>query len=581
MPIARFQMPDGRVARFEVPEGTTPEQAQQHFEQWSAGQAKPRKTKQEMLDNIEAQTPKSSRLGSLVAGAVQGAGDIGATIVSPGDWIADKLIGDRKPGMESRNEERRRMIRDGLSGMGADVDSGSFTAGRIGAQIAGTAGAGGAIANGLRAAPMVANSARLAPVVDAVATSGMRAGGLTGSIGMGARVAGGAVAGGAQAGMVEPSNAGTGAVIGGALPPTMKVAGKLGSKVASVVRGAAPTPEAIAAVQSARSAGYVIPPTQVKPSLLNRTMEGFAGKLTTAQNASAKNQAVTNRLVAKEIGLPEDAAITPDALAGIRRAAGQAYEAIGQSGTVTPGKAYAAALDKIDAPYITAAQGFPNAAESPVLGITKSLRSPSFDASAAVEKIKQLRTAADDAFRSGNTDVARASKSAAGALEDALEDHIAAIGNQELLKGFRNARQLIAKTYSVEKAMNPATGTIDARKLAAQLAKGKPLSGSIKSAAEFAARFPKAAQTVEQMGSLPQLSPLDWAVGGGMSAASANPLMMASVMARPAVRAATLSAPVQNALARQPTQNALSRLLGNETAEQMLYLGAPVTGAYR
>lgn len=37
MPIARFQMPDGRVARFEVPEGTTPERAQQmmqaHFSQ--------------------------------------------------------------------------------------------------------------------------------------------------------------------------------------------------------------------------------------------------------------------------------------------------------------------------------------------------------------------------------------------------------------------------------------------------------------------------------------------------------------------------------------------------------------------
>lgn len=37
MPIARFQMPDGRVARFEVAEGTTPEQAEAAFEEWKAG----------------------------------------------------------------------------------------------------------------------------------------------------------------------------------------------------------------------------------------------------------------------------------------------------------------------------------------------------------------------------------------------------------------------------------------------------------------------------------------------------------------------------------------------------------------
>jgi len=38
MPIAKFQMPDGRVARFEVPEGTTPEQAQAQFQQFVASQ---------------------------------------------------------------------------------------------------------------------------------------------------------------------------------------------------------------------------------------------------------------------------------------------------------------------------------------------------------------------------------------------------------------------------------------------------------------------------------------------------------------------------------------------------------------
>jgi methionine aminopeptidase len=34
MPVARFEMPDGRIARFEVPEGTTPEQAQSLFDQY-------------------------------------------------------------------------------------------------------------------------------------------------------------------------------------------------------------------------------------------------------------------------------------------------------------------------------------------------------------------------------------------------------------------------------------------------------------------------------------------------------------------------------------------------------------------
>ncbi|HEY6019163.1 MAG TPA: hypothetical protein VIY48_04465 [Candidatus Paceibacterota bacterium] len=41
MPIARFQMPDGRIARFEVPEGTTPEQAQSMIAESMAQQPEP------------------------------------------------------------------------------------------------------------------------------------------------------------------------------------------------------------------------------------------------------------------------------------------------------------------------------------------------------------------------------------------------------------------------------------------------------------------------------------------------------------------------------------------------------------
>ena len=40
MPVARFEMPDGRIGRFEVPDGTTPEQAQSIIQQHISGQAK-------------------------------------------------------------------------------------------------------------------------------------------------------------------------------------------------------------------------------------------------------------------------------------------------------------------------------------------------------------------------------------------------------------------------------------------------------------------------------------------------------------------------------------------------------------
>jgi len=70
---------------------------------------------------------------------------------------------------------------------------------------------------------------------------------------------------------------------------------------------------------------------------------------------------------------------------------------------------------------------------------------------------KELRSAADDAFR-GNMDMGRASKSAAGALEDALADHFTQAGNSQALSVFQDARQLIAKTYSVEKARSTGSG---------------------------------------------------------------------------------------------------------------------------
>lgn len=503
--------------------------------------------------------------GNLAAGLVRGAGSIGATLLAPVD-VASDLIAGKGLTLEA-NRERRQAMDNALSMIGADTDSLVYKGGKLAGEIAGTAGAGGAVANTLARVPGVAAAPNL---LTAIRTAGMSGGNAL------TRAVGGAVTGGVSAGMVNPEEAGAGAVVGGVLPGAMQVAGKVANTIGATLRGPAQPADLARAVTAARSSGYVIPPTQANPTLGNRLLEGFSGKITTAQNASAANQGITNAKAATALGLAPDTKLTPDVLTNVRNAAGQAYDAIGAAGTIAPGQAYTKALDDIAAPYIKAAQGFPNAKPSPVLDLVESLKSPSFDASSAVAKIKELRSAADDAFRTGNTDVARASKSAAKALEDAIEDHLSQSGATGLLQQFRDARQLIAKTYSVEKALNPTSGNVDARKLAAQLAKGKPLSGELKDAAEFAARFPKAAQSIEGMGSLPQTSPLDWALGAGMSASTANPLMLASVMARPAARKLALSPVVQNRLIASQASNPLVMALGDPSLAQLGYRAAPV-----
>jgi hypothetical protein len=91
----------------------------------------------------------------------------------------------------------------------------------------------------------------------------------------------------------------------------------------------------------------------------------------------------------------------------------------------------------------------------------------------------------------------------------------------------------------VQKALNATTGNVSATKLGQQLGRGKPLSGELKQAGQFAQAFPKAAREFNE--SLPGVSPLDFYATGGAAAVTNQPWYLLYPFVRQGVRNALLS----------------------------------------
>lgn len=321
------------------------------------------------------------------------------------------------------------------------------------------------------------------------------------------------------------------------------------------------------AVATAKDAGYVLPPTQANPSIWNKIVEGFGGKIKTAQDASLKNQAVTNSLVRQGLGLAEDAPLNAQTLATARKQAGQAYENVRGAGTVTADSVYLKDLDSIAAPFERAAKDFPDAARTDILDAVKAARRDSFDASSAVDQISILRDKADTAYRASDKKLGKAYKDIADSMEEQVGRHLEGSGYpMDALQQFRDARATIAKTYTVQKHLKQ-DGSVDAVGLANDLKRGKPLSGEIKTAAEFGSNFPKAAKTPEKIGGVP-MSPLDHAfslssIAGAV--ATGHPMLALAGLApyaRPLARKLMTSEGYQNTFVKPPAYgpSTMSRL---------------------
>jgi hypothetical protein len=250
---------------------------------------------------------------------------------------------------------------------------------------------------------------------------------------------------------------------------------------------------------AATKQGYkVLPSMQTKadPGLLQK----FSGKVYLEKKVSKANQENTNKIVRQSFGLAADAPLTKDTMAAVRAKAGQDYDALKSVSdpNIKPTQDLYTALDDAQAHYTGSIRGGKN---TPIAKIVKDLKKTTkkgYTIDQAINETKTLKAEADKAYAQGDKDLGKSITKVRTAVEDSIEQHlIDTKQDATLVQNFRDARKTYAQSYSVESALDGA-GNVDARKLANQLSKNKPLTGNLKTAGEFGGNFPKVAQTPKE-----------------------------------------------------------------------------------
>lgn len=305
----------------------------------------------------------------------------------------------------------------------------------------------------------------------------------------------------------------------------------------------------------ARAAGYVLPPTAAldKPGVANSLASGWGGKIKLQQGASSRNQEVTNGLAATDLGLPKDTVLTDKVFKQVRQGASKAYKAVAQAvPEMAPDPTFQTNIAALGGRNSAAGQQFPGVIDNPELDtmISNMGKVQKFTPDAGLEVVRKLRS--DAKKNIGNQDPNKsalgiAQRKAADEIDDLMEREIArqAPAATGLIKEYKGARQLMAKSYDVEGATNTATGDVSAKGLARLASRGKPMSGNLKTIADTANAFPKAMQNPAAFGGDEPYSALDAFAAAG-SVAAGKPEAALTILGRPLVRNALLSKAYQD-----------------------------------
>lgn len=492
MPVARFELPDGRIARFEVPEGTTPEQAQKLIEEqlpslMSAAPAEPaaaEATPAERRTYAATEVPLAAAK-NLPASAKQFATGLYEAVTQPVQ-TAKAVLDVGAGALRAAMPESVRAFIDRFDANPAATQQAMDMANAVGGMYKDRYGSYESIKRTLAEDPVGA-----AADISTLLTGGAGVARMGGAPTVANALATAATATNPLSAVTVPAQAALGAyrqVFPNAL--------------AAKQQQNLPRDTTLAAGQAE---GYVVPPGSVDPvSGRFVVAERIAGKTMLEQMMSAKNQETTNKLARRAVGLPEDAPITSEALQDIRKYEfARGYEPIKRLGNINVDNNYLNDLIRIEQKFKGASGSFPNAVPDTVTKIVNAHLVQKFDAGDAIEIVQNLRNDASASFKRGDNNIGFAQREIAKSLENQIERSIfnsGIVNASDMLDDFRAARQRMAISHTIEDAVREGTGNVSAQKLASRLQAGKFLSGDLKTTAEFASAFPRVTQMPQQFG---------------------------------------------------------------------------------
>lgn len=293
--------------------------------------------------------------------------------------------------------------------------------------------------------------------------------------------------------------------------------------------------------------GLTIPISHVRPGGVNSVLESLGGKTMTEQKMSLNNREMINKLAKRAIGISDDSPLTDDVLNGIKKKAGETYETLKQAGTFSADKQFAKELADAGGGYRAFVKEFPELANKEVDNLLAAFNKPQMSANGLVEGVKKLRFDAGKNMKSMDPDkvaLGRVQRNITEAVEDLMERNLSKRGMKDIMDKFRAGRQKYAIASTIQEGLDDA-GNVSSTAVAKMMDKfkGKTASKEMGIIAKMGANFPKAAQDIKR--SMLPGSPLDWALGGSLSAITEDPKYMALLAVRPAARALISSKPYQ------------------------------------